>query len=352
MMMVVSKLSTTNEKYWIKRSELREKEAFELSVEAEKLLHSAYEEAQRLIIKDINDFYIRYMLEYGVSYREAKKLLTPRERKNWLADMKQRMKLIELGIDVRENFAMVDASAFGARISRLQARFAEIDVELFGLGNKIAQQMGKTLEEVTKHTYATTAYDAQTNVQMAYKIKQLNKQAIHEILHYPWSGADYSERIWNDLNKLRFNIRENLTMGIIRGDSIQTMSARMAKQLDKSKKDTTRLIRTEANYALNQTRLESYKMLNVERYQYLATLDNRTSAVCYELDGDIFDVAQAQVGINYPPMHPNCRSTTIPFIEVDNLQRAARDQNEKTIHISDKITYKEWKKKYLIEKTT
>lgn len=342
-------MTTTNEKYWAKRSELREKEAFMLSIEAEKLLYSAYEEAQQLIMKDINDFYIRYMTTYGVSYREAKKLLTPRERKNWLADMKRRMKLLELGMDVRENFAVIDASSFGARISRLQARFAEIDVELFELGNKIARQMGETLEEVAKHTYAATAYDVQTQIKTGYKIKQLNKKAIYEVLHYPWSGADYSARIWNDLDKLRFNLCENLTLGIIRGDSIHTISARMAKQLEKSKKNTTRLIRTETNYTLNQTRLESYKTLGVTQYQYLATLDSRTSEICYELDGDIFDILKVQVGINYPPMHPNCRSTTIPYFDIEGLQRAARDKDNKTIHISDKITYKEWKKQYLLE---
>ncbi len=43
----------------------------------------------------------------------------------------------------------------------------------------------------------------------------------------------------------------------------------------------------------------------------MATLDSRTSLACRELDGKDFAVAEARAGVNYPPMHPRCRSTTI-----------------------------------------
>jgi NAD+--asparagine ADP-ribosyltransferase len=36
----------------------------------------------------------------------------------------------------------------------------------------------------------------------------------------------------------------------------------------------------------------------------------RTSNICKELHNKTFEVKNAKVGENYPPMHPNCRSTT------------------------------------------
>jgi hypothetical protein len=39
------------------------------------------------------------------------------------------------------------------------------------------------------------------------------------------------------------------------------------------------------------------------------------------MDGEEFDVSAAAVGVNYPPLHPNCRSTTVPIMsDFDNIE--------------------------------
>jgi hypothetical protein len=48
-----------------------------------------------------------------------------------------------------------------------------------------------------------------------------------------------------------------------------------------------------------------------QKYQYLATLDSRTSAICRSLDGKTFKYGDGPT----PPVHFNCRSTTIPVID-------------------------------------
>lgn len=80
-------------------------------------------------------------------------------------------------------------------------------------------------------------------------------------------------------------------------------------------KETQRLVRTELNYALNEATKIAYEEDEIEEYEFLAEIDNRTSAICKELNGQIFKVKDAVVGINYPSMHPNCRSTTMPVIK-------------------------------------
>jgi SPP1 gp7 family putative phage head morphogenesis protein len=52
-----------------------------------------------------------------------------------------------------------------------------------------------------------------------------------------------------------------------------------------------------------------------KRYRYVATLDTRTSAICRALDGKTFEYGKGPT----PPQHFNCRSTTIPVIDYDEL---------------------------------
>jgi SPP1 gp7 family putative phage head morphogenesis protein len=51
----------------------------------------------------------------------------------------------------------------------------------------------------------------------------------------------------------------------------------------------------------------------VTGYKWVSTLDQSTSNVCRNLDGEVFEFDKGPV----PPIHPNCRSTTIPKLAKD-----------------------------------
>ena len=51
------------------------------------------------------------------------------------------------------------------------------------------------------------------------------------------------------------------------------------------------------------------------KYQYVATLDSRTSAICQRLDGQMFEYNKGVL----PPQHFNCRSTTVPVVDFDGI---------------------------------
>ncbi|SFE96380.1 phage putative head morphogenesis protein, SPP1 gp7 family [Peptostreptococcus sp. D1] len=92
-----------------------------------------------------------------------------------------------------------------------------------------------------------------------------------------------------------------------------------------------------------------YEVFDVKDYEYLATLDIKTSEICRNLDGKKFSLSEAVPGVNYPPMHPHCRSTTVP-VDVDDLEdsvRIARDENGKNIYVDSNLSYREWYKKYV-----
>lgn len=53
------------------------------------------------------------------------------------------------------------------------------------------------------------------------------------------------------------------------------------------------------------------EQLHIEEYVYRCGLDEKTCPVCGALDGRVFKVSESRAGVNFPPMHPNCRCTTI-----------------------------------------
>lgn len=83
----------------------------------------------------------------------------------------------------------------------------------------------------------------------------------------------------------------------------------------------------------------------MEEYEILATLDSRTSVICQEKDGKHYPVDDIQVGINYPPFHPNCRTTTIKYNpDYEGRTRMAKDKDGKNVKVPLGMKYEEWKK--------
>jgi SPP1 gp7 family putative phage head morphogenesis protein len=77
------------------------------------------------------------------------------------------------------------------------------------------------------------------------------------------------------------------------------------------------LVRTSINQVANTASQQVYEANQdiTKKYRYVATLDTRTSAICRALDGQEFPYGKGPT----PPQHFNCRSTTIPIIDYDEL---------------------------------
>ena len=87
--------------------------------------------------------------------------------------------------------------------------------------------------------------------------------------------------------------------------------------------------------------------MGLKEYKYLATLDCRTCAVCGALDGKVFKVSEAQTSINFPPMHPNDRCTTVPKIpgvESSGGRIAHDPESGKNYTVPASMNYEEWRK--------
>ena len=145
------------------------------------------------------------------------------------------------------------------------------------------------------------------------------------------------EIVPNNKRVLLFNARETITQGLIQGQSVAKMSKSLADAMGKSYHQAETLIRTETNNFHSQADVRAYEAAGVEEYEFVATLDSRTSEICASLDGKHFPIKEAKTGVNYPPMHPRCRSTTVEYDPEDAADWAASGQP-----MPENMTYEEW----------
>lgn len=200
------------------------------------------------------------------------------------------------------------------RIDRLRA--LQIDLQILLAETTKGQEAGiyKTLKDVAKISQNTTALRYKDTLGVNFN-KIANKQ-IEKIINTDWVGdKNWNERLWGDSAKVGKKISNILDEGIPQGKSMQEMAHELEDATHQSFNNCFRLIRTESARVNSDVLIDSFKQAQEElgytKYRYDAFLDNRTSEICRNLDGKLFDINDAEIGVNFPPMHPNCRSTCV-----------------------------------------
>lgn len=313
-----------SKEYWEKRQLAREELSFEKGTQAYEDYVKILKESKKEIDSKIALLYARYQGELkklGVDKIQASTLLRGTEYKQWRYDIEKYVKEIERlkktnPVEFRKLSVELETLAYRSRISRLDSLKAGIDYELIQAGEKINNKVTDTLTEVYKDTYTSLTED------LNFKKGVISSSVVKKALENDWSGANYSSRIWSNTDNLAKAIKNEVVIGLNKGLNYRTMSQNIAKKFETSYKNAERLVRTETNHIQNQATLMGYMDAGVVKYQFLAVLDSRTSHTCSDLNGEVFKTEDATEGENYPPMHPHCRSTTVPYeyadIESDN----------------------------------
>lgn len=342
----MSKLSS--EEYFAKREAYKLKKGLKDLKKVEKELVKAYKKAMDDIGKEISNFFYKYAKDNNLSYKDAQKFLNGKEYKEFKYDLKTYIKLIE-EIGDEELLLELNTLAMKSRISRLEEMFYQCGKYI----NEVYESTNKRLQiaysSTIKDNYYQTIYDIHKAIGVGASFSYIDNDMIKEILAFPWSGRHYSSRLWSNRTKLKNVMVEELTQMLIQGKGVKETSKALSKRLDADLKNCIRLIHTEHSFFMGESTAKAYKEMNVDKYQFLATLDNRTSEICQKLDGKIFDLKDRVVGVNASPMHVSCRSCEIPYIDNNYSTRFARDSKGKRIEIDASVTYKEWAKIYKVD---
>ena len=340
--------------YWEKRqTELmkRIEKGTEKTIDS---LIKAYEQATKDINKEISRIFKNYAKDSGLSKDTLIRLLNRKESEmhyknllevinNNITDERLKKKLL----------AKYNAPAYSYRISRYEALQQNIDLELKKLANLEQQITEIRYVDTINETYYRNIFNVQQNLGYDFSFNKIDTKTINLLLNENWiDNANFSQRIWNNSEKLGEYLRTQLTASSMSGKSIQKIAQELADYMNVGIYNATRLVRTEVNHFANETEMLSYEELDIEKYRFIATLDNRTCEHCAELDNKVFKVKDRKPGKNCPPIHSNDRCTTVAEFDddvIDGLQRRARDENGKPILVPQDMNYKEWSMQYAPE---
>lgn len=329
-----------NKEYWIARAIQRENEAYLRGAGLTAKMFQEYDAAAKAIRKEIGDFYGKYAGKYGLTYDQAVRLLTRKEFQEWKATLAEYVARIASEPDPHVKAlltAQLDALSTNSRISRLEALLGQIDLKLNDLFDQGVAQMKAEFGDAFQEGYYKKVYDIQSRAGFMAEFAKLDEDVVEDVLSYPWSGAMFSDRLWQNKQALLFHVRETITQGVMQGKSVAEMSKTLSARMGQSYKAAERLIRTETNHFHGEADKAAYKAAGVDEYEYVATLDSRTCETCAALDGKHFKVKDAQAGVNYPPMHPNDRCTTVEYDPDDAL-----DWYNSGKPMPENMTYEEW----------
>lgn len=144
-------------------------------------------------------------------------------------------------------------------------------------------------------------------------------------------------------------LKDVFVKGIVRGDSYKQMQENLMRTTDITKGKARLLVRTEANAIFNESVRDVIdKNPLVKGYRFRAVLDSRTSKTCQEHDGKYIPKEDVKPGVNFPPLHPNCRSTvtTVLFNEnerKDTVQRYTKNKSNEWVPVPPGMKYPEYK---------
>lgn len=316
-------------------------------------LISVYRQATDNINREIVRIYNNYGKESGLTKQALDHLLNTRETQIHYDNL---LKVIQNNItdeDLKKKLlAKYTAPAYNYRISRYQALQEDIDMELKKAADKEIEITRMRYVDTIKTGYYRNIFDIQKGLNLAFHFNEVDNKTINLLLKEKWTNnANFSTRIWKNSEKLGEYLKTQLSAASLSGKSIQKISSDLAHYMNAGVVQATTLVRTEVNHFANEAEMLAYKELDIEEYRFIATLDKVTCVHCAKLDKRKFKVKEKKIGVNYPPIHPNDRCTTIAVFDdqdIDELKRRARNPETNQNYILDQtLSYNDWYNKYV-----
>lgn len=322
-----------------------------------------YSQAEQEIQEQIEKLYRRFASSEHVSLAEAKRRVSDADfrRIDWNAmleeskDLRQRMQE-ELPEDVRENLERqhqaldqtMKAYAKRGRVSYLELRSMEIDRILLSLYDSQQQDIYDFLQSEYDDGYYRSIYNTQQRMGFGFDFTRPNEKAVNTAILNRYDKRNFSKSLYAHCANFSEDLKSNLVTGLITGESLDKMASRIHKRMGVAYSAAKTLVRTETAYIYETSTMAGYSACGIEWYEFLATLDYKTSEICQEMDGKHFKVKDAVPGKNFPPMHPNCRSTTVCWFPEEEDKKAkttriAKNESWKYYEVQADMTYKEWR---------
>ncbi|MCI8486052.1 MAG: minor capsid protein [Clostridia bacterium] len=285
-------MARTPKGYWEKRQTELMKRLEKGSERTINSLIEIYEQATKNINKEIANIFKNYARDSGLDKKVLLELLSKKETEQYYKNLLEVINNKITDKEIKKKLlAKYNAPAYSYRISRYQALQDNIDIELKKLANIESDITKIRYVDTINEAYYRNIFNVQQNLGFAFSFAQIDNRTIKLLLNENWTnGANYSKRIWDNSEKLGNYLKTQLTADTMTGKSIANISKELSEYMNVGLYNATRLVRTEVNHFANESEMLAYEELDIEKYRFIATLDNVTCKHCAELDNKVFNV--------------------------------------------------------------
>ena len=275
-----------NQKYWEERTILKDKLLEKDINKLEKKLLKLFKDTRKEVLNELKIIYADIEASEYAKYRIDSLLISINNALDNLYSNNEK--------EVNEGLADIYKEMNKQASIDLNNAFNTVNIGL-------AKEVTSTNWGTTLNNYELDKYGMKKGVFATHD--EVLEKIIDDLINSNWSGLTLVERIAEHKRKLSLTLKEELSKGLIRGDSLQDISKIFSKKMDLSYSNALRIIRTESCWVMNEATVNNYENNGIKEYEIMAFLDNKTSKICKSMDGEVVNVKEAVPGKNLPPFH-------------------------------------------------
>ena len=286
--------------YWSERQKQLYKAMEKDEEKLKKKLSSFYDKEYAKLDKTIAAFYEKFGTDNVIEYRtlmeslpEADKMLLIEQFDEFAKKYPQYAHLLP----VRNNIY---------KLNRLEGLQYSVRMSQLNIGAVNNEEITKYLEKQAERGINAAA----EAMGFGKNFNALNGNIASKFVGVNWSnGKNFSERIWENTDKLSQYLNNDIATGFARGVNYRKLTDIIQKRYSKvTRNDAYRLIYTEGTYVMAESSMAPFED-DFEQYRVSTVGDSRVCPICRDLSGQVFNIKDRQPGVNFPPLHPWCRCT-------------------------------------------
>lgn len=217
------------------------------------------------------------------------------------------------------------------RMYHLQSKIHKRLQELGGQEIEVMDDKLRKLAELVDNNTVSGLPDAARNSPWTV----LPREQAEAIANRIWcaDGENWSNRIWKHKAALQQRLEKGMVDGVVRGVKTDELSKTLMEDFGVGYREASRIARTETTHVQAEAEAAALERAGYDRYRFVNATDGRTCDECGRLNGKTFLMSDRKAGVNFPPIHPNCRGRIVAVVTIANgteVQPAARGPKHTT----------------------
>ena len=296
----------TSKKYWRERAKriiaVETKKDDEVIDEVRSITNSTMSQ----LSNEIYSFYAKYATAEGITVDDAKKKIQKTDIKEFEDRVAQYVKNKDFSEKANSELRQYNTKMYVSRERMLLQQLSAIMVN------------GTALTEVEMNEYLETSVDREVERQAGILGDvRVKPNQVRAIVNADFHGQTWSERLWGDMEQTRKMVLKTVQNTLLRGRHPNEFVPELSKKMGVTTSDAKRLLITETARVQSEAQKLHYQetMGADATIEFVAKLDDRTTDECRGANGNKVKVSEMVAGVNVPPLHPYCRSTTVPAVD-------------------------------------